>query len=92
MRPEQRRIDEHRVQRDGPVQVWTGYAPRCADLAENITHLDPLAGSDTHLTQMTIQRDQALAMIDKHRVAGKEVITGVNDTSVRGDVDRRTSR
>ena len=69
--------------------MGAGNASRLTDLADDITAVDRLAFVDEDLLEVTVHRDQSLAVIDEHAVAVEEVLAHVNNATVGRCMDER---
>src|SRR5215208_2106638 len=65
------------------MQMRSRRPPGGANMAHNGALLDGLAGLYVDLTHMTINRDQALAMVQIRDIAVEEKITGCQHSRVR---------
>src|SRR3990167_9658562 len=70
-----RRVDARVVQADVPVHVRAGGAAGGADPAEYGAACQLLAEAHVGFRQVTEHADKALAVVDEHRIAVKEVVT-----------------
>ena len=83
------RVDRRIVQDDGPVQVRPGNAPGGADGAEAFTLLDRLAGAHIDARQVHVGGNEALPVVDEHRIAIEEIIPGIGHHASGRRPDRR---
>jgi tRNA-dihydrouridine synthase C len=90
---EERRIDHHPVQADGPVQVRAGDPPGGADAGDALTRRDPLAHLHLGGVQVAVHREQAAAVVEPDGVAVEEVVADIDHLAGRraehGRADRR---
>src|SRR4051794_26305839 len=80
------RVDRGAIQVHAEMQVRTRGAPGGADLADARIRGDGGTGLDVHAAQVSIERDQALPMVEHDGLAEEEVAAGVDGpTGGRGD-------
>src|SRR3954466_11789492 len=80
------RVDRGAIQVHAEMQVRTRGAPGGADLADARIRGDGGTGLDVHAAQVSIERDQALPMVEHDGLAEEEVAAGVDgSTGGRGD-------
>src|SRR5579871_1993049 len=89
-RQKQRRINEYGVQRHTEMQVRSGHSPGRADLAEHLAGPHVRAALYTDRAQMAVHGDESSTVIEDHRVAVEEEISGVEHTAIGGGVHRRS--
>jgi hypothetical protein len=72
------------------VQVRSGDPPGCAHQADRFPRRDFLAGFHIDAAQVTVHGDDALAVVEEHRVAVEEEVTDLEDAARRRRLNRRT--
>jgi hypothetical protein len=65
------------------MQMRPGHPARCPDFAEHVTTLQVVADLHANLTEMAVHRDQALTVVDDHRISAEEEVRSVENSTVR---------
>ena len=63
------------------MQMRPGNTARSANSAQNISSCDLLTFFNRHFTHVAVHRNEALPVIDKHRIAVEEVVARCCDRS-----------
>ena len=64
------------------MQVRSCHPARAANCADDFTRFQGITFRDIDVMQMAIHCDEPLAMIDKNRLAIKEIVPRINDNAL----------